>query len=612
MKRASRTTAQSAALRYRIEPIDLNAHLFEIVLDIARPDPAGQVVELPAWIPGSYMIREFARHVVAITAARGGKPIHIDKFDKARWRIEPGQGPVSVTCRVYAFDLSVRGAFLDSTHGFFNGTCVFLRVAGQDHEACEVEIVAPADAATGQWRVSTTLPLAGAKMDGFGHYRAPDYDALIDHPVVMGEFTTAGFTAGGAAHSIAMTGAPEADLQRLARDLRKVCAVQARLFEPETGRTPFDRFAFQVTAVNDGYGGLEHRSSTALITRRDDLPWPGMRGAPEGYRRFLGLCSHEYFHAWHVKRIKPEAFVRYRLDTENYTKLLWVFEGFTSYYDDLMLARAGVISSTDYLGALAQTIGQVLRGPGRLRQSLEQSSHDAWIKYYRQDENSPNSIVSYYAKGALVALMLDALIRTRTSGSASLDDVMRLMWQRFGRSFYDRDGRISAEARGLEEDGFDSIVREATGISVTTVLRSWVGGTEELPLSRMLARLGVKMQLKAAEGAAACLGLRMNEAAGRLRITSVLVGSSGCVAGLAAGDEIMAVDGVRADLGSLNRRVRRIGSGGRLTLHLFRRDELREAQVEIGTAPPTEASLSLADPVDESTARLRKAWLTGR
>jgi len=456
------------------------------------------------------------------------------------------------------------------------------------------------------------LPRAEVSENGFGRYRAADYDALIDHPVEVGDFMLLRFNAGGAQHEVAITGVHHTDGERLSKDLRRICQAQARLFEPDTGRTPFDRYLFQVMAVGEGYGGLEHRDSTALLTRRDDLPWPGMRGTPEGYRRFLGLCSHEYFHAWHVKRIKPAAFLNDRLDVEHYTRLLWVFEGFTSYYDDLMLTRAGVITQQEYLSALASTITQVLRTPGRFRQSVAESSHDAWIKYYRQDENAPNSIVSYYAKGALVALALDALIRTRSEGRSSLDDVMRLLWQRFGKRFFTAEGRVSSDAQGLAEAGFEAIVREATGLALGSYLNKWVDGTVELPIEKLLAGLGVAVKLKAPESGAAALGIRAAERDGRLTVNTVIWDGTAHAAGLAAGDEIVAIDGLRADLAGLNRRVSRLSPGDTLALHLFRRDELREAQVAIGRPQASEAALSLAESASETTLQLRQAWLTGR
>ncbi len=293
-----------------------------------------------------------------------------------------------------------------------------------------MEIVAPEGPAYRAWRVATTLPSAGAAPWGFGAYRAANYDELIDHPVEMADFLVASFEAGGATHDVAITGKVNVDLDRLTTDLARICQWQVDLFGGARGcRAPFDRYLFQVAAVGDGYGGLEHRSSTSLCCKRDELPAPGMEGVTDDYRSFLGLASHEYFHSWNVKRIKPAAFVPYDLARESYTRQLWAFEGITSYYDDLALVRCGVIDAGSYLELLGQTITGVLRTPGRHVQSVADSSFDAWIKFYRRDENAPNAVVSYYAKGALVALALDLTLR---DAGASLDDLMRLLWQRHG------------------------------------------------------------------------------------------------------------------------------------------------------------------------------------
>jgi predicted metalloprotease with PDZ domain len=594
---------------YRIRPADPHAHLFEVELLIAQPDAESQRLQLPAWIPGSYMIREFARHIVTLKAMSDSKSITVRKLDKHTWKVARCAGPLLIRYRVYAWDLSVRGAHLDASHGFFNGTSVFLAVSGQEHHACEVELLPPPAPLGEGWRVATTLPRNGARAHGFGRYRAADYDELIDHPVEMGRFVLASFDAAGARHEVAITGRHDTDTARLCADLSKVCAVQARLFEPRGGHTPFDRYLFQVMAVGDGYGGLEHRASTALITQRTDLPWMGMNGTPEGYRRLLGLCSHEYFHAWHVKRIKPAVFVHHDLRSETYTRLLWVFEGFTSYYDDLMLRRAGVITIEDYLGSLAQTISSVLRGPGRRVQSIAESSFDAWIKYYRQDENSPNSVVSYYAKGALVALALDISIRTQTRGTRSLDDLMRLMWRRFGRSFYGDDGRVSASAQGVQEDEIASLITEATGLDLGTVVRQWVEGTAELPLEDLLKAIGITLSLKPNDQLGAQLGVKLSESGGRLKVATAYSGRAGQRGGLSAGDEIVAIDGLRADTATLKAALARKRRGEALEVYAFRRDELLRLEIGLTAPPSTEARLDPIDRPSAETARLRRQWL---
>jgi predicted metalloprotease with PDZ domain len=599
----------AAPIRYRIRPSDPDAHLFGVEMTIAAPDPQGQRVALPAWIPGSYMIREFARHIVRIEAQAGGRTLALRKLDKDSWQAAPCEGPLTLRYLVYAWDLSVRGAHLDRTHGFFNGTSVFLCARGQERSPCEVILEAPGHPACADWRVATTLPEAGARRWGFGRYRAADYDALIDHPVEMGRFDRVAFEAAGARHEVAITGRHDTDGKRLASDLKAICEAQAALFDPKSRRAPVDRYLFQVTAVGDGYGGLEHRASTALICRRADLPHPDMPGTPDGYRSFLGLCSHEYFHTWNVKRIKPAAFVDYDLARENHTRLLWIFEGFTSYYDDLMLARSGVIDPNDYLKLLSGTISSVLRAPGRFAQSVAESSFDAWTRYYRQDENSPNAIVSYYAKGALVALCLDLSIRARSNGRRSLDDVMRLMWQRWGRDFY---ALPPGQRGGLAEDGFPALLAEATGVKLDREIRDWAEGTGELPLAALLRRHGIRLEARGADQAGATIGAKLAMRDGMLQCSSVLNGGPAHAAGLSAGDAIVAVDGLRmADERALKALLERRGIGARLRVHAFRRDELHEFELVPAAATPTEAVLGIEPKAGAVARRLLSAWLSG-
>jgi len=473
----------------------------------------------------------------------------------------------------------------------------------------------PESVATG-WKVATSLPRAGARAHGFGRYRAPDYDALIDHPVEMGHFALGRFEAAGATHEVAVTGRTDVDMKRLTRDLARICETQARLFEPRSGQAPFSRYVFLTMAVGDGYGGLEHRDSTALLCQRNDLPHAGLQTPSDGYKTFLGLASHEYFHAWHVKRIKPEAFVPYDLWHETHTRLLWIFEGFTSYYDDLMLVRSGVITPQDYLTLLGRTISLVLRGPGRLRQSLADSSFDAWTKYYRQDENSPNSIVSYYAKGALVALALDLTLRARTQGQRSLDDVMRLMWTRYGRSFYNADGAAAMQQQGLAEEAFEPLVREASGLDLKRELRAWVEGTADLPLARLLEPFGIDLGLTPADNSPS-LGTRLASSGGELRISTALTDGAAHRAGLSAGDVLVAVDGLKvASEATLKTLLARRKAGDRIRVHAFRRDELMDFEVRLQAAPATEAKLAVrtndqasAHAAHQAAGRLRKGWL---
>ncbi|CAB3773404.1 peptidase M61 [Burkholderia sp. MSh2] len=595
-------------IRYSIVPKDLAAHLFEVSVTVADPDPEGQRFSLPAWIPGSYLVREFARNIVTLGAYNdAGRKVRIAKTDKHTWQAAPVNGALTLRYDVYAWDLSVRSAYLDESGGFFNATAVFLSVAGREDAPCEVDIAKPAGAAFRAWRVATALPEArGTKRYGFGAYRASNYDELSDHPVTIGEFALATFDAHGVPHDIVIAGrVTQLDMERLRTDLKRVCEAQIALFEPKSKQAPMDRYVFMTLAVSDGYGGLEHRASTALICNRTDLPAKGRPETTEGYRTYLGLCSHEYFHTWNVKRIKPAAFVPYDLSRENYTSLLWLFEGFTSYYDDLMLVRSGLMSQDEYFAALGRTIGGVLRGTGRLRQSVAESSFDAWIKYYRQDENATNAIVSYYTKGSLVALAFDLAIRAQTRNRKSLDDVMRLLWQRYGRDFY-----LGKQA-GVEENEVEALIEEATGVALGRLFADAVHGTRDLPLGDLLAPFGVTLTPEVANGAAAkpTIGARLRGGAD-CTFAAVYEGGAAHRAGLSAGDTLIAVDGLRVTGTNLDALLARYRPGDKVEVHAFRRDELRTAKLKLDGPEVARYRLTAAaKPAAVSNAR--EAWLKG-
>ncbi len=564
---------ENSRIEYRIVPKDLAAHLFAVTVSVTQPDADGQVFALPAWIPGSYMIREFARHIVQIRAEAGGKEIAIIKLNKDTWKAASCKGRLMVHYDVYAWDLSVRSAHLDQTHGFFNGSSVFLRVVGREKQSHVVDIRRGADPACKNWRVATSLPVLKAKRHAFGAYVAANYDELIDHPVEMGSFALASFKAHGVVHEVAITGkVPNLDMERLCADLKKVCEAQIALFEPESLRAPMDRFVFLVMAVGEGYGGLEHRASTALLCSRNDLPAKGKPEMSDGYRTFLGLCSHEYFHTWLVKRIKPAAFVPYDLQSENYTPLLWLFEGFTSYYDDLMLVRSGVFDVPAYLKRIESIAGQVLRSGGRQIQSVADASFDAWIKYYRQDENSPNSQVNYYTKGALVALALDLTLREQSGGTKSLDDVMRALWQRYGRGFYDD----AAGQRGIAEMEVEALIEEVSGLRLKRFFDRFVRGTEDLPLARLLAPFGIVFtDNRKKRQASLDVRIAPNAARGNeCKLAHVYEGGAAHRAGLSANDVLAAIDGLRVTGSNVDRLLARYAVGDAVTVHAFRRDEL--------------------------------------
>ena len=516
-------------IRYRLDVADVHAHQFRVTLTIAKP-AAEQQLSLPVWVPGSYLVREFARHLSQLEARQGEHVLPLRQLDKASWAVAcRGRGALVVSYLVYAFDSSVRAAYLDAQRGFFNGSSVFLRVYGREAEPQRLTL----GRLPKGWLVATALPQTGKA------FEAADYDELVDHPVELGHFWRGAFKAAGVPHEFIVAGAlPGFDGARLLADSQRICETQIAFWHGrqkpargalKTSPPPFKRYVFLLNATEDGYGGLEHRASTALIAARRDLPRTGMKGASEGYVTLLGLISHEYFHTWNVKRLKPRDFERYDYSQENYTELLWFFEGFTSYYDDLLLERAGLIDPARYLKLLAKNLNQVLATPGRAVQSVAQASFDAWVKYYRPEENTVNATVSYYGKGALVALALDASLRAE--GRAGLDDVMRALWACSGGG-------------GIGEDDIAAALQQVGGRSYARELAAWVHGTAELPLKPLLGKLGVAWS-EEAPSLAQRLGARVAEAGGTLKLQAVMRSGAAEQAGLAAGDELIALDGWR-------------------------------------------------------------------
>ncbi|MDR1968526.1 MAG: peptidase M61 [Burkholderiaceae bacterium] len=540
-----------AALHYTVHITDAASHRFEVDLRIAHP-AALQRVSLPAWIPGSYLIREFTRHLHGLRASQGRTARLARQIDKATWEFDcDPHRPLTLRYTVYAFDDSVRMAWLDTQRGFFNGTSLFLRVHGQESSAHTLTLPPP-PAAQRDWQLATAMTPLRIDRRGFGTYRAADYDELVDHPVELGAFWCGQFEAAGVPHRFVVAGAPASfDGERLLHDARQICEAAIRLWhgtQENTGPSqvslppagdglgatqPMPHYLFMLNVRDTGYGGLEHRASTALVCGRRDLPRldaAATAAGSEDYLTLLGLIAHEYFHAWNVKRLKPAEFAHIDYERENYTRLLWFFEGFTSYYDDLLLRRAGLIDDTAYLKLLTKTVNQVRQAPARQTQSAAQASFDAWVRYYRPDENTPNSTISYYAKGALVALCLDLTLRQE--GRATLDDAMRALWQRCC---------TGANNGAMCEDDFAAVLAQVGGRSFESELAAWVHGTGELPLRTLLQAHGVQVREEPAQWAQA-LGLRVSEGAGGITLKVVLDGSAAAQAGMAAGDDWLGIE----------------------------------------------------------------------
>jgi predicted metalloprotease with PDZ domain len=554
------------------------------------------------------LLRDFARHVVHVAAKSGREPLAVEKVAAAGWCVRGAGRTLTVTITVYALDQSVRGAYLDRQRGFFNGPCVFLLPEGRDAEPIEVTLEPPPHSLCEDWRVATALAPSEVDERGFGTFRAVDYDELLDHPVEISDFESVEFDAAGVPHHFVVAGRFETDLDRVVADLRQVCTTQIEFF----GRpAPFDRYWFLCLAAGEGYGGLEHRASTSLIFSRDDLPKVGETGQPRDYQRFLALASHEYFHSWHVKRTKPAAFMPYRLDRRNYTRLLWVFEGITSYYQDLLLLRGGVLSVAAFLQRIGELFTRVYRTPGRFKQSLTEASFDAWDVLYRPEPHHPNTTISYYTKGAMVALALDLKLRLDTAGRTSLDDVVRELWRRYG-----------ARGVGVPEDGFEKLATEISGLDLTPFFASTVRGTDDPPLAELLEQFGVALELRAAAGVDdrggtprtangefLTLGVATREREHGLEVVSVLDGGAAERAGLHPGDVLIAIDRLRVTARNLARRLARLENGERVTASVFRGDELLEVGIVMRPAPLDTCYLVARDPAPPAALERRRAWL---
>lgn len=611
------------SIHYRVAFSACDAHLIDVCLRLDEPDPEGQRLTLPNWIPGSYMIRDFARHIVSMrasgaVAAGADESVDLLQIDKSTWQAPPGLTSLQVDCRVYAWDLSVRKAHVDRTHAFFNGTSVFLCPEGQATIPVDVVIERPVHAEGDRWQVATAMDPIEVDASGFGRYTSADYDELIDHPFEIGDHTRVEFDVCGVPHAMVLTDPAPFDEERLRRDLQRICEHHVRFFGKPA---PMPRYVFMTMLVDSGYGGLEHRASTALLATRAHLPIRGASELDDKYADFLGLCSHEYFHTWNVKRIKPARFVPYALERESYTRLLWFFEGITSYYDDLSMVRAGLIDRNRYTDLVARTITRVQRGPGRLVQSVTDSSHDAWSKFYQKDENAPNAIVSYYAKGALVALCLDARLREATAGKANLDTLMAVLWSRW-----------LVDGAGLAEDEPERVASEIAGRDLSDFFASALYSTDDLPLESALETLGARLDWRARSGAkdiggrpggstngkesapetdanakdtSRWLGAALGENPSGPTVLNVLSGSPAERAGLAAGDRIIAIDLLAFGADEVDDALGRHSVGDDVSLHFLRRGRLMTSTLAIESAPRDTAVVTLRDPDAPS------AWLDG-
>lgn len=568
-------------LRYTLAMPAPQTHYFEVKMELGGFPADYTDVKMPVWAPGSYLVREFSKNVEGLQARTvGGQALAVEKISKNTWRVRhPKQASFSVSYRVYAFELTVRTSFIDADHGYLNGSSVFMYPADNKMLGSTVAV----QPAAGWAQVSTALRLTAGKFT----YKAASYDELADSPIEIGNQKVLNFTANGTPHQVAMCGTYSVDEPKLLADLKRVCEEAHRV----VGKNPLDHYLFIVHNLERGGGGLEHLYSTTLEVGRTTY------GTEAGYKSFLGLVAHEYFHLWNVKRIRPVALGPFNYDQENYTHLLWVSEGMTEYYSKVINQRAGFISRDEYLGKLANEITAVENTPGNRVQSAAESSFDAWIRYYRPNENSSNSQISYYDKGDLIGTVLDLSIAEATKGEKHLDDVFRLLYDKYYLGL----------KRGFTDQEFQDAVAQVAGRRYDDFFRDSVYGTKTLDYATVLgyAGLGLTTAPLTTEGTS---GASFSNRTGKLLVTGVVREGAAWSAGLNVNDEVLQIDG--ATPGEENVKTLLGGPVGKSVKLQVRRDGLSR-DIILPMVPSIDLKYQI-QPLPNSTAAQQKVlnkWL---
>jgi predicted metalloprotease with PDZ domain len=565
---------------YQVAMPQPETHLFEINLQIVNHTSSILDLKMPVWTPGSYLVREYAKNLQDFVAFAGEKPLSWRKVSKNHWQINTANvSEIAIKYRIFANELSVRTNHLDSTHGYFNGAALFLRLVGCDNLPIRVTVIPPYP----QWRVTTALPKIPDKSNTF---YAADFDTLVDSPFEVGEHQLYQFDVLGKPHELAIWGQGNFQVQPLISDIQKIVQIEAEMF----GGLPYDRYVFLLHLFAQAYGGLEHKNCCSLIYQRF-----GFR-TQDKYERFIQLLAHEFFHLWNVKRIRPKALEVFNYDQESYTPSLWFCEGTTSYYDLLIPLRAGIYDAKCYLNYWSKEITRFLTTPGRKVQSLAESSFDAWIKLYRPDANSGNSQMSYYLKGEMVSLLLDLLIRERHRNRLSLDDVMRQMWQEFG-----------LPEIGYTPQQLQAIIESVAGVNLTEFFAAYIDGTEELPFNEYLEPFGLRLVTDKQDEP--YLGIKVHTDNGREMIKFVEAGSPAQLAGIDAGDELLAIAGIKVTSHQLSDRLKDYQPNDTIQVTIFHQDELRTVSVTLGQPRPTKYQVVPIQNADSVQQENFAGWL---
>lgn len=603
-------------IEYQVSIASIGNRLLQVKL-IINQACAHATLKFPTWIPGSYLQRDFSKHIVSIKASaqvnKKDIPCEFVKKDNHTWTISSDQvATFIIEYQVYAFDFSVRGAYLDNQYGFFTGPNLFFEV--EEFKDCphHVHIEPPKDKQHKHWRLATTMPRCKGGEWQFGHFKVDNYHALIDFPILFGEFEQYRFKVNAIPHDVIIVGKHRGDIERLCHDVERICASQYKIF----GAFPFEQYMFMLVVTEQDYGGLEHRDSTMLMCSRKNMPIPYSKANRKDYITLLGLFSHEYFHSWNIKRIRPTEFIEYDLSKRVPTKLLWAFEGFTSYFDDLALMRSGVITKEEYLTQLCGICSLVKRSRGGQVQSLTESSFDAWTKFYQQDENAQNAIVSYYTKGSLAAFCFDIHLRCQSNPPSSLDTIMQSLWTQYGEP-----------ERGVDETTIQAMLLQVGGDTIKDLIQEALAGTTELPVEKYFAMLGLRLEYTETNDysyfgdyksskpelsePAVSLGIKMKQGAVGISITNVWQDSAAALAELWAGDEIIAIDSIQVSLSNIKEVLSQYQPGNTVCIHYFRRGLLRQSTLTLLAPALHTAMLYDSDERSEQQQQNLEAWLAG-
>lgn len=571
-------------LFYEVSLPEPQTHLYEVKLNVQNWQASTLDIQFPVWTPGSYLVREYARHIQQLTAynADSQKSLSLEKGSKNHWHIETKDTEnITIAYKIYANELTVRTNHLDSTHGYFNGAALFFYIPSLEDQPITLKVIPP----TPEWKITTPLQTVEGESNTFF---APDFDTLVDSPFEIGTHNIYDFNVLGKPHQLAIWGRGNANPNNIIEDIKKIVATEANIYK----ELPYDHYIFLLHQAASGFGGLEHKNCCSLI-----YPRFGFR-ASDKYNRFMQLVAHEFFHLWNVKRIRPKALENFDYNQENYTTGLWFAEGTTSYYDALIPMRAGIYDARTCLDNLGKDISRFLTTPGRKVQPLAESSFDAWIKLYRRDANSDNNQISYYLKGELVSLLLDLLIRSKHNNQRSMDDVMRSLWEEFGKPEI-----------GYSEAQLKSVLETVAETDLTEFLNTYLHTTTELPLADYLQPFGLQIKPTLDDEAAPYLGLRVAQEDGVTKIKFVDAESPAGIMGIDAGDELLAIDGIRVNADQLSDRLKDYQAGDTITVTIFHQDELLTCTVTLASPQPSSYKITSIEEPSEKQKELLFGWL---